>query len=66
MGCQCLTFVTMLKDQIKKIPSSDTNKQTLFILTWLSDFVLCGTSLYICRRVSISQVKCNRKLRFSM
>ena len=40
---------------IQNTPSS-VYKQNLFILSWLSDLVVCSPSLYIWSRGSVSQV----------
>ena len=42
-----LSLGTLYEDKIWKIPSSDNNRQNLFVWLWLSDTVACSTSLYI-------------------
>ena len=41
-----LSFGTIQEEEILNIPSSDTNKQ-IFMLSRLSDFVVCSKNLYI-------------------
>ena len=44
-----INFGTLQDDEIQNISLSDTNKEKFFMLSRLSDFIVCSTSLYIWR-----------------
>ena len=45
VGGLYFSFGTLQEDEIQNIPSS-VYEQNLFVLSWLSDLVVCSTSLY--------------------
>ena len=61
-----LSFGILYEEEIFNIPLSDTNKQ-IFVLSWLSDFVVSSTNSYIWSSgVYNYGLEHNLKLKFSM
>ena len=62
----CLSFGTLWEEAVYNIHLSDTNRQ-IFMLSWLSDFVVSSTNLYIWSSgVYNLGLQHNLKLKFSV